>query len=503
MAQEEKNWFEKLLSPTGRNQSEDPGLLELLTFGAIKPNPQINDYTQPQVPVDVSQANVIPPAGYTSPQNFIPITPYDQYTQLGQVDIIPLPEGSDIVSTATDPNLTTAAQGQKLMDYLNMINSSIDLQEQGILAGQQARYGDLLYGQALRQGMSDPSGLTAGMAEQYSDKMSAAEVAAFGMLDLETEQMLRDLESTRLMAPMQAEEMVMEDWRNLSEQIAFSTQMAEFYRDQASLIDPEVNPEGFNELIEMYDYYNNETTRLANEQSVLNQPAQTGAPNQEPQPEPEQEILPPSLDYDPGFDPGPGGFSTMEEVYTNLLDAPVLGTEALGTWQRTNIALEQAAASSATSLGNIPKEEIMFDSKLHSLLLQEYLSDTEGPVSVAVPLNSEAKAAIDQLIADGVIPEDAVTWDAEGGLKSGGFWAGAGALASGLLIGLLALAGSVTAGATSAAIPFVASTITPALMATGAAYGSAKVNIDRAVIEQLLTENTLKYSTEMASITGG
>lgn len=40
MSQEEKNWFEKTFTPTARDQSEDPGLLELLTFGAIKPDPK-------------------------------------------------------------------------------------------------------------------------------------------------------------------------------------------------------------------------------------------------------------------------------------------------------------------------------------------------------------------------------------------------------------------------------------------------------------------------------
>jgi hypothetical protein len=463
------DWVSKLM---GRNQGVNDGFVTIQ-----------NDYTgQSQVPVDV-----------------------------GQVDIIPIPGATatvetDLTKTVTDPNLTTQVQSNRLMNYLNSINQSIDEQEAGVLAGQQARYSDLLYNQALRQGMSDPSGLTGGMAEQYSDKMSAAEIAAFGELDLQTESLLRDLEMMRIDAPFQAEQMVMEDWRNIAERIAFDSEFLAQAQDELALIDPEENPELYAakqaEIQTIFDNIN----VLRGEQNQLFTPGQAKGVTAPKKPTtPEVETKDNILDYDPGFKAGVGGFATMEEVQANLIDAPVLGTQALGTFQRTGIALEQAAASSGQMLGNIPKDEVVFDSEVHNLLLRQYLSDTEGPVKIQFALNPGSEDAINSLIEQGVIPPDAVS-DIELSDKAVdvGIGAGTGLLAASIAALILSLAAApFTSGGTLSAMPAILSVLAPALAATGGVAGTKSIQIDRAIVENYLIENSIKYSSEIAAMTGG
>lgn len=456
---------------TGRNKSANDG------FVTIE-----NDYRgQSQIPVDLGQVDIIPVPGSTTVDN-------------------------DLTKTVTDPNLTTQVQSQKLMDYLNSINQSIDQQEAGVLAGQQARYGDLLYNQAMRQSMSDPSGLTGGMAEQYSDKMSAAEIGAFGELDLQTEALLRDLEMMRIDAPFQAEQMVMEDWRNIAERIAFDSQFLEQAQDELALIDPEKNPELYAakqaEIQTIFDNIN----VLKGEQNQLFAPGQAeGATAPQPTTLPESETKDNILDYNPGFEAGVGGFATMEEVQANLIDASVLGTQALGTFQRTGIALEQAAASSGQMLGTIPKDEVVFDSEVHNLLLRQYLSDTEGPVKIQFALSPGSEEAINSLIEQGIIPPQAIT-DVELGDKAVDVALGG---AGGLFVASIAslilslVASPFTGGGSLAAMPAIISVLAPAMAAAGGVAGSRSVQIDRAIVEQYLVENSIKYSSEIAAITGG
>ena len=392
---------------------------------------------------------------------------------------------SDLAQSAVDPNLGVAAQSQQLIDYLNMINSEIDLQEQGVLAGQQARYGDLLYQQALNRGMSDPSGLTGGMAEQYSDKLSAAEIAAFGSLDLQTEQMLRDLEMMRLNAPMQAQDMLMGDWQDLAEQISFNSQMAEFYRDQASLLEPGT-PEHNSAMIQVQQYDNQVSQLGAQQQQIFG-----GIQDSE-------SIIKNQFQLPTTFT----GFGTSEDLDTFVLGEAGVTEEGLNLYKNTASQLEQLVANGTPGFGQISQEQLETDAAVAQLLTRVYENDVSGDVSMSLPIFTEDKALVDQLIADGLLSQDDVTYDPSGALEKGGWDAALvgtiGAGITGVLTLITALASNYVPGA-AALTPWIAKIGTglTATAATGAAVsGSFQFQVPRPVVEEILTEITSRYQTE-------
>jgi hypothetical protein len=99
---------------------------------------------------------------------------------------------------------TDTLAGKAYAEALARRMASID--EQQRTAG--LSYGDMYeqarMSQAARRGMSDVSGMTGGMQDQLSSRMSAAEIASLGQIGMGREATMRQLEQQELDAPMAA-----------------------------------------------------------------------------------------------------------------------------------------------------------------------------------------------------------------------------------------------------------------------------------------------------------
>ena len=126
--------------------------------------------------------------------------------------------------------------GQAFQESLARRLASLD--EQQFAAGQsyQDMYEQAKMSQAARRGLSDVSGMTAGMAEGRAAQLSAAEMGSLSQIGISREGAMRALETARLGAPMEAfgEARAIDEYERAVDQYERAQQfeMVEFLRNQ-------------------------------------------------------------------------------------------------------------------------------------------------------------------------------------------------------------------------------------------------------------------------------
>ena len=109
-------------------------------------------------------------------------------------------------NTEPDPNqdLYNQLLGMSSQRILGDTLKGLQEQQEGTSRTYSQMYQDLLRNQRMQRGLSDTSGFSGGMAEQYSDKLSAAQMAALGQVGIGRAAAMSDIQSQRRMAPYDA-----------------------------------------------------------------------------------------------------------------------------------------------------------------------------------------------------------------------------------------------------------------------------------------------------------
>jgi hypothetical protein len=99
---------------------------------------------------------------------------------------------------------TNTLAGQTYSDALARQLAAVQDRRMGIQESYSDLYQQARMSQSRRQGLSDTSGLTGGMADQYGSKLSAAEMGALGQIGMGREQAMRQTGLEELAAPSNA-----------------------------------------------------------------------------------------------------------------------------------------------------------------------------------------------------------------------------------------------------------------------------------------------------------
>lgn len=135
--------------------------------------------------------------------------PYDlmQQSRAGRVET-PTPSTTPATETAApvDPNqdLYNELMGMSQQRILTDRLAGLDEQQQVTSQTYSQMYQDLLRNQRMQRGLSDTRGFSGGMADQYSEKLGAAQIAALGQVGMGREAATRDIQSQRRMAPFES-----------------------------------------------------------------------------------------------------------------------------------------------------------------------------------------------------------------------------------------------------------------------------------------------------------
>jgi hypothetical protein len=99
---------------------------------------------------------------------------------------------------------TNTLAGQTYSDALARQLAAVQERRMGVQESYSDLYQQARMSQSRRQGLSDTSGLTGGMADQYGSKLSAAEMGALGQIGMGREQAMRQTGLEELAAPSNA-----------------------------------------------------------------------------------------------------------------------------------------------------------------------------------------------------------------------------------------------------------------------------------------------------------
>jgi hypothetical protein len=94
--------------------------------------------------------------------------------------------------------------GQTFTTALARQMSNLDRQSQSTQQSYQDMYEQARMMSTRRRGLSDTTGFTGGMADQFSARMSAAEIAQMSQIGMGREQAVRDIDTARMAAPSNA-----------------------------------------------------------------------------------------------------------------------------------------------------------------------------------------------------------------------------------------------------------------------------------------------------------
>lgn len=138
-----------------------------------------------------------------------------KYTGTNPYDLMQQSRAGQGQTPSTTPATETAAPVDPNQDLYNQLMgmsqqrlltdrlAGLDEQQQVTSQTYSQMYQDLLRNQRMQRGLSDTRGFSGGMADQYSEKLGASQIAALGQVGIGREAATRDIQSQRRMAPFE------------------------------------------------------------------------------------------------------------------------------------------------------------------------------------------------------------------------------------------------------------------------------------------------------------